>query len=512
MSDTKRAARRSGILLHPTSLPGPYGIGDLGAGARNFIEFLADAGQQVWQVMPLGPTGFGDSPYQCFSAFAGNHYLISLDALEAQGLLTRAELAQCPAFPRDKVDYGPVIEFHTAMLRKAHQRFEADATATQRAELEAFARAQRAWLDDYTLFMACKDAHGGRLWSEWSAGKGRITEAPLEAPAERVAFHRFVQYEFFRQWDAVRQYAHTHGIQIIGDMPIFVAYDSADVWAHPELFHLDEQGQMTVVAGVPPDYFSTTGQLWGNPLYRWEACQREHFRWWIERFRHALSMVDLVRIDHFRGFESCWSVPAGNPTAEHGEWVKTPGDELFATLRATLGPMPLIAEDLGVITPEVEALRDKYGFPGMKILQFGFGGNASNEFLPHNYPRHCVVYTGSHDNDTALGWYRTAGEKVQDHVRRYFMCDGHDISWVMIRAALASVGELAVIPLQDVLALDSHARMNFPGRAEGNWQWRYVPEQLSSAIAARLRELTELYGRLPEKAQTYQHDATTRTD
>lgn len=497
MNNNKAATRRSGILLHPTSLPGPYGIGDLGAGARAFIEFLAAAGQQVWQVMPLGPTGFGDSPYQCFSAFAGNHYLISLDELEAQGLLTRAELAQCPPFPRERVDYGPVIAFHTALLRKAHQRFEADATGTQRAELQAFAHAQRAWLDDYALFMACKDAHGGRLWSTWSAGKGRIAEAPLEAPAEGVAFHCFVQYAFFRQWDAVRQYAHTHNIQIVGDMPIFVAYDSADVWAHPELFHLDEHGHMTVVAGVPPDYFSTTGQLWGNPLYRWDACRREQFGWWIERFRHALALVDIVRIDHFRGFESCWSVPAGNATAEHGEWVTTPGDELFAAVRAAVGAMPLIAEDLGVITPAVEALRDKYGFPGMKILQFGFGGDASNEFLPHNYPRHCVVYTGSHDNDTVLGWYRAAGGATQDHVRRYLMCDGTDISWVMIRAALASVGELAVIPLQDLLALDSSARMNFPGRAEGNWQWRYVPEQLTSAIAARMRGLTELYGRAP---------------
>jgi len=499
MRTTTHTPRRSGILLHPTSLPGPYGIGDLGAGARAFIEFLAQAGQQVWQVMPLGPTGYGDSPYQCFSAFAGNHYLISLDELEAQGLLTRAELAQCPAFPRDKVDYGPVIEFHTAMLRVAHQRFEADATDTQRAELQAFATAQRVWLGDYTLFMACKDAHGGRLWSEWSAGKGRMAEPPREAPAERVAFHRFVQYEFFRQWEALRQYAHTHGIVIVGDMPIFVAYDSADVWAHPELFHVDENGRMTVVAGVPPDYFSTTGQLWGNPLYRWEACRREQFHWWIERFRHALAMVDMVRIDHFRGFESCWSVPAGSPTAEHGEWVKTPGDELFAALRAALGTMPVIAEDLGVITPEVEALRDKYGLPGMKILQFGFGGDAANPFLPHNYPRHCVVYTGSHDNDTALGWYQSAGEKAQDHVRRYLMCDGHDISWDMIRAALASVAELAVIPLQDVMGLDSRARMNYPGRADGNWQWRYLPEQLTSGIAARLRELTELYGRGPAK-------------
>ncbi|MCX7846694.1 MAG: 4-alpha-glucanotransferase [bacterium] len=496
MTTQKSAPRRSGILLHPTSLPGPYGIGDLGPCARSFIDFLAEAGQQLWQVMPLGPTGFGDSPYQCFSAFAGNHYLISLDELEAQGLLTRAELAQCPPFPRERVDYGPVITFHLAMLRKAYQRFSADATPAQRAELEAFARAHRSWLDDYALFMACKDAHDGRLWSEWSTGKNHITQPPFQVSTDDLNFHRFLQYEFFRQWDALRRYAHTHNIRIIGDMPIFVAYDSADVWAHPQLFYLDEAGRMTVVAGVPPDYFSATGQLWGNPLYRWDACRQEKFRWWIERFRHALTMVDIVRIDHFRGFESCWAVPAGNPTAEIGEWLKTPGDELFATLRTTLGPVPLIAEDLGVITPEVEALRDKYGFPGMKILQFGFGGDAQNEFLPHNYPRHCVVYTGSHDNDTSLGWYRSADEKTRDHVRRYFMCDGSDISWVMIRAALASVAELAIIPLQDVLSLDSTARMNFPGRPEGNWQWRYVPEQLTSSVASRLRELTELYGRI----------------
>ena len=360
--------RRSGVLLHPTSLPGPYGMGDLGAGGRQFLDFLAAAKQSVWQVMPLGPTGFGDSPYQCFSAFAGNHYLISLDELAAQGLLERDELAQCPAFPPDKVDYGPVIEFHMAMLARAHQCFVAHASAAQRAELDAFAAQHRAWLDDYTLFMACKDAHGGYLWSEWSTGKGGITVPPAAPPDERVSFHRFVQFEFFRQWNALRDYAHQRGIRIIGDMPIFVAYDSADVWAHPELFHLDQQGHMTAVAGVPPDYFSVTGQLWGNPLYRWEACRREQFRWWIERFRHALELVDVVRIDHFRGFESCWSVPAGSPTAEQGEWVKTPGNELFTAVKAALGPMPLIAEDLGVITPEVDALRDAHGFPGMKIL------------------------------------------------------------------------------------------------------------------------------------------------
>jgi 4-alpha-glucanotransferase len=490
--------RASGILLHPTSLPGPYGIGDLGPGAFQFVDFLKAAGQRFWQIMPLGPTGFGDSPYQCFSAFAGNPYLVSLDALAQQGWLDHAALATAPAFPATRTDYGPVIEFHRAMLAAAFARFMRAGTPAQHAALDAFIKEHADWLDDFARFMALKEFHHDRIWNTWSAGKHKLYDvAPPDLDA-RIRYHAFVQWQFFTQWQALRAYAHKHGVQIIGDVPIFVAYDSADVWAHPRLFKLDDKGMMTFVAGVPPDYFSVTGQLWGNPLYDWDACRREQFAWWVARFRAVLRMVDVVRIDHFRGFAAAWHVPAGNPTAEHGEWLPSPGGELFERVRATLGTLPIIAENLGLITPDVEKLRALFGFPGMKIMQFGFGDDdATNEFLPHNYPTNCVAYTGSHDNDTTRGWYARVDEKTRDHVRRYFGVSGADIAWDMVRAVLASVADTAIVPLQDILNLDNAARMNYPGNPDGNWQWRFTADQLTDFITARLHDLAKLYGRMP---------------
>lgn len=493
-------SRACGILAHVSSLPGPYGIGDLGDGAYAFVDFLEAAGQTVWQIMPLGPTGYGDSPYAAFSAFAGNPYLISLDELAALHWLSRQDLDSAPAFPRDRVDYGPVIEFHVAMLRKAHEAFIRHGTPDQRRALNAFVKRTHAWLPDFARFMAFKGAHHGAIWNAWSTGKEHVTCARPPGLQNEIAFHTFVQWVFFTQWFELKSYANDKGIRIIGDAPIFVAYDSADVWAHARLFHLDGKGAMTAVSGVPPDFFSETGQLWGNPLYRWDVLRHEKYEWWIERLRWLLKTVDIVRIDHFRGFEACWQVPAGEQTAINGAWVKVPGLSFFKSVREQLGDLPVIAEDLGVITREVDALRDACGFPGMKVLQFGFGGGASSVHLPHNYSPNTVAYTGTHDNDTARGWYASADETVRDHVRRYFGRDGSDIHWDLIRAALASVSRMAVVPIQDVLGLGSEARMNFPGKASGNWQWRVTGEQLASADAARLRALAGLYGRRTDGA------------
>jgi 4-alpha-glucanotransferase len=493
--EKKPQHRFGGILLHPTSLPGLYGIGDIGHSAERFVDFLVAAGQQWWQIMPLGPTGFGDSPYQCFSAFAGNPYLISLDALADAGLLDKADLAACPAFPVDKVDYGPVIEFHLAMLKRAYLAFSRDATRAQQSACQSFAQEQSEWLDDYAAFMACKDAHGGRVWSEWSFGKGRLHDSLPKEYEELHDYHVFLQWIFDHQWRELKSYANEQGIRIIGDMPIYVAYDSADVWGHPELFHVDERGHLTLLAGVPPDYFSETGQLWGNPVYDWSACKANDYKWWMSRFHRLLDLCDVVRIDHFRGFSAGWAVPAGSTTAEDGEWLPAPGKAIFKRVKKEFGDAPLLAEDLGVITPDVEELRDKFKLPGMRILQFAFGEDAENQFLPHNYPERCVAYTGSHDNDTTLGWYTSLDSKTQDHVRRYLGRDGHDIAWDMIRAVYASVANYALIPLQDVLSLGSEARMNYPGREQGNWQWRYTEGVLTDFLAGRLRDLAELYGR-----------------
>jgi len=491
--------RAAGVLLHPTSLPSPYGIGDLGAAAYAWVDALARAHQKRWQILPLGPTGYADSPYQCFSAFAGNPYLVSPDALVRDGLLKASDLAGA-AFPREKVDFGPVIEFKLTLLARVWENFQAGAAPILKADLESFCAAQAAWLDDFALFMALKDTHDRASWLTWESElvlrkKNALAKARKEL-GDGVAQHKFRQFLFFRQWYALKAYANSKGIQLIGDVPIFVSSDSSDVWAHPENFLLDKKRRPTTVAGVPPDYFSKTGQLWGNPLYDWPALKRSDYHWWIERMRAALTQVDLIRLDHFRGFEAYWEIPAGEPTAEVGEWVKGPGADFLETLRAGLGRLPIIAEDLGVITPAVEALRDDFNLPGMRILQFAFAGATEDRFLPHNFKTHnTVVYTGTHDNDTTRGWYVTASEKERDFCRRYLGRDGRDISWDLIRLALSSVADLAVIPLQDILDLGGEARMNLPGTTGGNWLWRFVERQLTERILDRLGELTKLYGR-----------------
>jgi len=490
--------RASGILLHPTSLPGPYGIGTLGETAYQWIDFLAQARQSYWQVLPLGPTGFGDSPYQCFSAFAGNPLIIDLPTLVAWGWLDASFLEEGAALPSDHVDFGAVIPFKRRALHAAYQGFRQRASPKDREAFAAFCQEEAWWLDDFALFMALKEVFHA-AWNEWPRPlRLRDPQALDQARrehAEQVDEHRFAQWLFFRQWQNLREYAHSHGIRIIGDIPIFVAYDSADVWAHREFFHLDEEGRPTVVAGVPPDYFSPTGQLWGNPLYRWDVLAAQGYGWWIDRFRSTLRLVDWVRLDHFRGFEAYWEIPAGMPTAEIGRWVPGPGDDFFRALQSALGDLPIIAEDLGLITPEVEALRDRWGFPGMKVLQFAFSDPA-NPYLPHNYTStRWVVYTGTHDNDTTVGWFQSLDSATRDFVLKYLARDGQDIAWDFIRLAWQSVAVLAIVPLQDVLRLGSEARMNTPGRMAGNWSWRVPASMLTSQVADNLAELTLLYAR-----------------
>jgi 4-alpha-glucanotransferase len=494
--------RSSGVLLHPTSFPGPYGIGEIGQAARDFIEWLARAGQTLWQVLPLGPTGYGDSPYQSFSTFAGNPLLISLDALHADGYLSASDLENVPSFPHARVDYGPVIEWKMPLLRRAAENFKHAQRPGHVEEFHRFCDENAAWLDDYALYAALKDHFGGAAWNTWDPP---IAHRQPEALAEwnrrlgdDVLTVKFLQWQFFRQWFALKERANELGIKVIGDIPIFVAYDSADVWAHPDLFYLDARGYPTVVAGVPPDYFSETGQLWGNPLYRWDVLAARGYDWWIERIRATLKLVDIVRIDHFRGFVAYWEVPATEATAVHGRWVQGPASALFDAVRDALGDAPIIAEDLGVMTPEVTALRDRYDFPGMKILQFAFSSDAHDPFLPHNYPRNCVVYTGTHDNDTAMGWFATAPEEERKYALTYLGADGSDFAWDLIRIGQLSVGDIFVAPLQDLLNLGTEARMNFPSRAQGNWGWRMSADAMSDALMERLQTLTVAYGRFEE--------------
>ncbi len=503
--------RTSGILLHPTSLPGSFGIGELGPEAYRFADFLAGAGQKLWQVLPLNPTGYGDSPYQCFSAFAGNPLLISFDQLREQGWLSRSDLRDVPRFSEEQADYGAVINFKLPLLRQAACKFFRGCSAAARDRFEAFCHDQSAWLNDYALFMACKDAHHGTIWNQWAAELVIRDPAGLERwrneLAEEIQVLKFCQYEFFRQWQALKAYCRTRHIRIMGDIPIYVAHDSADVWAHPELFHLDASGSPTKVAGVPPDYFSATGQLWGNPIYRWDVLKQSGYSWWKERFCASLRLFDIVRLDHFRGFEAYWEVPAKETTAANGRWVKGPGAELFSALQADLGELPIMAENLGVITPEVEAIRHQFGFPGMSLLQFAFGNDPQGpSFRPHNYPRELVAYTGGHDNDTTVGWWTSSGQqdstrtpqdirKERAFTRAYLGFDDGEINWIFIRGVLASVADTVIIPLQDVLGLGSEARMNLPGRLGGNWRWRYRPAALTTELQRRLKELTTLFDR-----------------
>ena len=506
-----RFSRSCGILLHPTSLPSRYGIGDLGEAAYQFVDFLAAAKQSLWQLLPLGPTGYGDSPYQCFSAFAGNPMLISPDKMAAAGYLPATAVTHVPNFPTHRVDYGPVIDYKNKLFDQAFVHFQGNSTAEQKAAFDQFCQDNAAWLGDFALFMALKMQYmpqEGGVWNTWPEDIARREPAAMaqwiDEKATEIDRHKFLQFVFFEQWLALKTYAHEHGIQIVGDAPIFVAYDSADVWANPDLFYLNDDGLPTVIAGVPPDYFSETGQRWGNPLYRWSVMAEDDYAWWQARLQAVLAQVDVVRLDHFRGFEAYWEIPAAEETAVVGEWIKGPGQDFFHVMQEKVGRhlpsgnLPIIAEDLGVITPEVEKLRDTFDFPGMKILQFAFGGEKNSNFLPHNFVHNSVVYTGTHDNETTIGWYQNASPSEQDHVRRYLASDGHDIAWELIRLAFSSVANMAVIPLQDHMKRDNSARMNFPGKASGYWQWRFTPGALTDEIRYRLAELTELYGRLPE--------------
>lgn len=503
------SSRTSGVLAHPSSFPGAHGIGDLGPEAFRFIDWLELAGQRRWQIMPLNPTGYCDSPYASLSAFAGNPLLISLDWLAGDGLLDQSDIGRPPDFLPYEVDFGRVVHYKTALLRRGFDRFRVGAGATQRADLERFRIAESSWLDDYALFMALKNANQGAAWSSWEADLRRRDSGALAQWRKQLEvetrYHQWVQFQFRRQWTELKRYANDRGIQIIGDIPIFVAHDSADVWAHQDLFRLDADGMPTVVAGVPPDAFTAHGQRWGNPLFDWPAHEKGHFAWWTDRIRATLMLVDIVRIDHFRGFAAAWAVPATDDTAQGGRWERGPGTNVFAAVKKALGDVPFIVEDLGLITPDVDALREELGLPGMKVLQFAFGDGPSNAYLPHNYERHCVAYSGTHDNQTTVGWFQSLSVEDRQAVQRYLGRDGSDIAWDFIRLVLSSVADTAILPLQDVLRLGDEARMNTPGKPQGNWGWRYLPHQLHPGLAGGLGELTLLYGR-KEISRSAGHD------
>lgn len=484
--------------MHPTSLPSPFGIGDLGDEARAFVDFLHEAGQTLWQVLPLTPPGYGDSPYQSISAFAGNTLLIDPRALIDDGLLQPNDLPD-GFVNSDRVDFEAARHLKGELLNRAFGRFREGNSPSIVAEFDEFNSRSAWWLDDYALFNAAKGGQGNREWTAWeSEFAARDPQSLANARAnlaDEITRQKFFQFLFFRQWRALRDYARDREVKIIGDLPIFMAHDSADVWANRQLFKLNDDGSPKVVAGVPPDYFSETGQLWGNPLYDWEQLRAAEFKWWTDRVRWSLDLFDLMRIDHFRGFVACWEIPAGDATAQNGQWVDTPGHELFTALKRSIPDLPIIAENLGVITPEVEKLREEFGFPGMRVLQFAFGGDATNDHLPHNHTRDSVVYTGTHDNDTTAGWFASAGEKEREYCLQYLGTEGHEINWEMIRAAMASVGTVAIIPMQDLLGFGNEARMNLPASQKGNWSWRMTADAVSDEMIQRLRRLSHTYGR-----------------
>ena len=500
--------RASGVLLHPTSLPSKFGIGDLGESAYKFVDFLAASGQKLWQILPLGPTGYEHSPYTMnFSAFAGNPLMISLEQLQSEGLLTPEELNPTEKVTDNphRVDFDAVTSRKTKILKQAYQRFQESLSKKANPEFEQFCKEQATWLDDYVLFMALLEANDYKAWNFWDRAVARREKDALKAEAEKlkdaVSYHKFLQFKFFQQWKKIRDYANNKNIKIVGDISIYVCHNSADVWANPEIFQLNpETLESAYIAGVPPDYFSATGQLWGNPVYDWDKLEETNFAWWIERFRATLQYVDIVRIDHFRGFEAYWRVPAAEETAINGEWVKGPDAKFFETLASTLGSLPVMAEDLGIITPEVEELRDRFDFPGMRILQFAFGGDDDNAYLPHNYIQNCVVYPGTHDNDTTIGWWNNTGEQEKQHVARYLEYSSpeeiKEINWEFIRMALSSIGDLAILSVQDLLGLDSSGRMNDPSVNAGNWRWRYESsDQLTDELSQQLLEMTTRYKR-----------------
>jgi len=525
--------RSSGILVHPTSFPSRFGIGDFGIGAFKFIDFLHESKQKLWQVLPLGPTSFGDSPYQSFSTFAGNALLISPDTLVQQGYLSEQDLSDVPDFEPTRVDYGNVINYKDTLYKKAFQRFRTSSTSETKKSFSKFCEENKEWLIDYTLFIAIKeyfiserkssgysseynkykknnekfmsessinDNFFGAVWNTWPIDlknrDKRAINAISQKLSEHIEYHKFLQYEFCRQWNEVKSYANERDIQIIGDIPIFVPIDSADVWANPKLFQLNNFGNPKAVAGVPPDYFSETGQLWGNPLYDWDENKKTNYEWWIKRIKGTLSLVDIVRIDHFRGFDEYWSVPFGDTTAVNGKWCAGPRFDLFEAVKKALGDLPIIAEDLGLMTDGVIELRDGLGLPGMKILQFAFDESEENDYLPHNMDNvNCVTYTGTHDNDTTIGWYSKADEQSKDHFRRYLSVSGEDCAWDLIRLAFSSVARYAIIPIQDIMNLDGNYRMNTPGIGSGCWQFRYTEEMLTEDAKEGILYLTKLFDR-----------------
>ena len=491
--------RKSGILMHISSLPGPYGIGSMGASAYDFVDFLVAAGQSYWQILPLNPTGYGDSPYQSFSTFAGNHYLIDLDALVQEGLLLPEELAQVNwGSSEDRVDFGLLYNERARLLKIAHSRF------TESEDYREFVRDNSLWLEDYALFMAIKEHFHGRDWQSWSVSLlmrlGPVMEAYREELREPIRFQYFLQYEFFRQWKALRAYANSRGLKIIGDVPIYVPLDSADVWANPELFQLDPSRRPTAVAGCPPDGFSADGQLWGNPIYNWEKMHAERYHWWVRRMKAAARMYDVVRFDHFRGFESYWSVPAGSKTAATGSWRKGPGMDFVGAIRRALPDLPIIAEDLGYVTQEVKDLLRSSGYPGMKVMEFAFDTRepSAKDYLPHCYTENSVVYTGTHDNLTLKQWFdEAAAEDIENAVRYLGLNEQEGYVWGMIRGAMGSVSRLCIIQMQDYLEVGREGRMNHPGTlTSANWTWRARPGFASDALAKKIRTATELYGRM----------------
>ena len=516
-----RFPRASGILLHPTSLPGRFGIGDLGDEAYRFADFLVASGQSLWQVLPLGPTGYGDSPYACYSAFAGNALLISPARLSAGGLVENNELSEVSSLPSDRVDFARAHEIKDAVLREAFAEYQRTTDTEFRRAFETFTEQNASWLDDYALFRALKTVHGGAAWYEWEEPLVRRTPAALDRAREElhdeIEAQRFYQFLFFKQWLNLKTYCNRRGVRVVGDVPIFVAHDSADVWTNPDQFKLNPDGTPIVVAGVPPDYFSQTGQYWGNPIFNWQRMLSDGFKWWIERVRATLQMVDIARIDHFRGFAACWEIPGGDTTAERGRWVEAPGRELFDAIRNALGELPIIAEDLGVITPDVEKLRDDFGFPGMRVLQFAFSSDPKNIDLPHNYRRNVAAYTGTHDNDTTVGWFNSVAgegstrsakqiEGEREFCMKYLKTDGQEIHWDFIRALFASVADTAIIPMQDVLGLGTEARMNLPNSTAGNWRWRFREDALTVELAERLKDVSKLYGRTPDGEESEPSD------
>jgi len=496
-----RFPRSSGTLVHPTSFPSSYGVGDLGSGARKFIDFLTETDQTIWQVLPLGPTGYGSSPYASYSAFAGNQYLISPDILADKGLISKKDADKCRMPESLKVNYDEAYRKKSIILKKSSENFYSSLTGEQEKKLDKFKSENSYWLDDYCLFIACSKDHDRIPWNQWDPGIAQRRNGALKKVREKfsdeIRHQVWMQFEFFNQWEELKGYANQRKIRVVGDIPIFVDHNSSDVWSNPKYFAVDNQGNRQLVAGVPPDYFSETGQLWGNPLYKWDELEKDGFAWWIERFDQMFNLYDAIRVDHFRGFDAYWQVPAEEKTAINGEWVNGPGARLFETIRKKLGELPIIAEDLGFVTPGVIELRDRFNFPGMKILQFAFDSDPGNDFLPHNYCRNSVVYTGTHDNDTTIGWYESAPEPERHRLREYTRSDASEVNWELIRLAMLSVADQAVIPLQDFMNLGTEHRMNVPGTVGDNWEWRFTEAMLDRVDRNRISELIRMGNRMP---------------